>query len=141
MMKWLVGAGLLMVSFLGVACGGDSDAEPSATPTQEEVVAYCKNVDATQKFLEDMKDALVPFDEVAMTDARANVRASLDYLYSTSDELQGGSDALVTLKEDMEQLNRLFATPDLVAASDDIRAQAAVVENDLSTMKSQAGCP
>jgi hypothetical protein len=105
-------------------------------------MAYCREINATTQYLQDMKSALgLPLDQVALVESRANVRASLDYLYSASDELQGGSDALTTLTQDLNELNRLFATQDLAGAADDIRAQADVVAADINSMKALGNCP
>lgn len=131
---------------LSVACsdsGSDVRVEnTTAPPTTGEEVAYCREVAATTGYLQDMKSALgPPLDQVALVDSRANARASLDYLYSVSDELQGGSEALTTLTQDLNELNRLFATQDLAGAADEIRAQTDVVAADLASMKSVGNCP
>jgi hypothetical protein len=132
---------------LCVACGdsdSDSDARAEDTPsppTTAEQLAYCREVAATTKYLQDMKSALgPPLDQVALVESRANARASLDYLYSASDGLQGGADALTTLTADLNELNRLFATQDLAGAADEIRAQVDVVAADLESMNTLGGC-
>ena len=135
----LPAAAALMAALLLGCSSSDDDAE--STPTSQESVAYCSNVQKTATYLSDMKNALVPFNQVALVEARQNAAASIELLNTPAAQFQGGSDALDALKQDLNELNRLFATQDLSANADAIRSQAAVVENDLQDMKDLGNCP
>jgi hypothetical protein len=126
---------------IGLACSSGDDDDAVSTPTTQETAAFCTNVERTAVYLGQMRDALVPLDQVALVEARQNAAASIELLNTPATRLQGGSDALDTLKQDLNELNRLFATQDLSANADAIRSQAAVVENDLQDMKDLGNCP
>jgi hypothetical protein len=130
------------VSGLALACSGDDDDEPEATPSTQEKVAYCENVAETTASLAAMKAAVgPPLNQVALVDSRQDAAAHIELLRFPAEQLQGGADALDTLKQDLDELNKLFATQDVSANADAIRTQAAVVENDLRAMNELGNCP
>ena len=136
-------AGLSAVSILlaavALACSGSSNADEP--PTDAELETYCRDVARTSDALQDVRDAAVPIDEVKMQDARADARASLDYLDSSSRELEGGNDLLVDLKEDLNELLELMATPDLLTVSQELQAQADLIQVDIDELEAAGNCP
>ena len=134
-------AAILLAAGVVLACGSSDDDEADATPTSQEKVAYCENLGKTTTSLGAMKSALVPIDQVALVDARQDAAAYIEVLRFPAEQLQGGGDALDTLKRDLDELNKLFATQDLSANADAIRSQAIVIESDLQEMKELGSCP
>jgi hypothetical protein len=137
---------LLLVLFavsmpLVVACSSSSSNADEEAPTAEERVTYCGDVERMRSSLLEVQDALFPLDEVAMKEARANARADFDYLEGSALQLQGGSDAADQLQADVERMLELMASPSLVTASDDIRAQTQVISNDLDALDAAGNCP
>jgi hypothetical protein len=131
---------VLCLSAAVLTCGNPSDDEDEP-PTAQEQAAFCSDLARTRNSMADVQDALLPLDEVAMQDARADVRASIDYLEGSSLQLQGGSDQVGVLKEDIQSLQQTLATPSLVSVADDIRAQLGVISTDLDELEATGGCP
>jgi hypothetical protein len=134
----LLSALTLSFAVVAIAC---SDSDADEPPTQSELNAYCDDVARTSDALQDVRDAMVPIDEVKMGDARADARASLDYLDGSSRELEGGSDLVVQLKEDLNELLEIIATPDLLPVMDQINAQIAVIQDDIYDLEAAGNCP
>jgi len=109
--------------------------------TASERETYCRDVARVSDALQDVRDAAAPIDEVKMQDARMDLRASLDYLDSSSRELEGGSDLVVALKEDLNELLEIIATPDLRSVSAEIQAQVATVQDDVNDLEAAGECP
>lgn len=129
---------IALFSLSVAGCGGDDEDEP---PTAQEQAAFCTNVANTRNSMAEVRDALMPLDEVAMQKARADVRADVDYLEGSSFELQGGQDQVQDLKADINELLEIMATPSLVSVTDDIRAQVAVISADLDSLEALGNCP
>jgi hypothetical protein len=130
----------LSLAVLALGCSNPSDDE-NEPPTAEEQAAFCTDLANTRNSIAEVQDALLPLDEVAMQNARADTRASIDYLEGSSLQLQGGADQVEVLKEDIFKLQEILATPSLVSAADDIRGQVGVISTDLDTLEATGGCP
>ncbi|MGE0058725.1 MAG: hypothetical protein AB7P33_04000 [Dehalococcoidia bacterium] len=128
-----------LLSLSLTACGSDKDEDEP--PTAQEQAAFCVNIANTRNSMADVRDALLPLDEVAMQEARADVRADIDYLEGSSFELQGGRDEVLVLKQDINQLLEIMATPSLVSVTDEIRAQVQVISADLDSLEALGDCP
>jgi hypothetical protein len=131
---------LLFLPLLALGCSNPSDDE-NEPPTADEKAAFCVDVANTRNSLADVRDALLPLDEEAMKDARADTRASVDYLEGSSLQLQGGADAVEVLKEDLFKLPQILATPSLVRVADDFPALVGVNSTDLYNLQATGGSP
>jgi hypothetical protein len=131
---------VLCLSAAVLSCGNPSDDEDKP-PTAQEQAAFCSDLARTRNSMAEVQDALLPLDEVAMQAARADVRASIDYLEGSSLQLQGGSDQVTTLKEDIQALKQTLASPSLVSVADDIRTQIGVIATDLDSLEATGSCP
>jgi hypothetical protein len=130
---------LLAVAIVAtLACNSNDPDEP---PTAEETVQFCRDVERTSAALEEVRDSIVPLDEVALQESRADLRASLDYLESSSRELEGGYDLVVDLEEDLNELLELTATTNLVSARTNVEAQIARVQEDINYLEAAGNCP
>ena len=128
----------LVFAVVALACSDSSNA--SQPPTDAEIETYCRDVARTSDALQDVREAAVPIDEIAMQDARADARAALDYLDSSSRELEGGSDLVVDLKEDLNELLEIMATPDLLSVTTELQAQVSTVQDDINYLEAAGNC-
>jgi len=126
------------IAVAALACSSSDTEEP---PTAQEKDAYCSDVARVSDGLQDVRDAMVPIDEVKMQDARADLRASLDYLDSSSRELEGGDDLVLQLKEDMSEFLELMATPNLASVTTNLQAQADTIQDDVNDLEAAGNCP
>jgi len=136
----LVGIVIVLVTLPFFGCGDDD--EP---PTVEERAAFCddlKNVQASlREVREDAVPALLPGNQAAFQNTVQAARADMDALASSARELEGGSDAVAELRLDVQEFRATLATPDLLAVLPQLQRQADEIQNDLTVIGAQNGCP
>jgi hypothetical protein len=131
-------------SVLVLACGGDGD-ENTTPPTAQEQATFCRDVEAAQDSLADVRDslpsALIPANQAEFQSTVQTARADLNSLDSSARELEGGSDQVADLRQSIQDFQRLLATPDLIPVIPQLRDQAQVIQEDLRELRATGGCP
>jgi hypothetical protein len=136
---------IAVMSLLVFAACSDDDDETQAPMSAEERTAFCRDLANVQESLADVRQqmpgAVISANQAAYQDALQKARADVNALDSSARELEGGSDLVADLREDIDEYRRLLATPDLISVAPQLQQQAEVIADDLDQLSASAQCP
>ena len=124
-----------------MACSSDDDNDPAAQARADANV--CADVARSRDSLGNAMRYAVTFNESELQDALPIARADLDSLGFSVREAQGGgtSQAMEQLGEDIQEFQRLMATPQLSTVLPQLRTTAAEINQDLDAIAQEHNCP